>query len=170
MLELVEEGAGGPLTGLNRGRYLLVELPPDASLRAAERVFHELSLLEVTAVVAHPERHALFRREPEALARLVRGGAAAQLTAGSLLGDFGERSRATANVLLELGLVTLVASDAHNLDRRPPRLGSARAHVRRVWGSEAEAGLFDENPRAVLESKPLPWAPVRPRTSLAGGA
>ena len=37
MLELVERGAAGPLTGLNRGRYLLVELPPEAALRRVER-------------------------------------------------------------------------------------------------------------------------------------
>lgn len=170
MLELVERGSSGPLTGLNRGRYLLLELPPDASLRAAERAFHELVLLDVTPVVAHPERHRLFRKDPGELARLVRGGAAAQLTAGSLLGEFGDAARSAARDLLDLGLATLVASDAHDLVRRPPRLAEAREFVRRTWGAEAELGLFEANPRAVLESRPLPWMPVRPRASVAGGA
>ncbi len=167
MLELVERGAAGPLTGLNRGRYLLVELPPEAALRRVERVFHEVALLGVTPVVAHPERHALFRREPEALARLVRGGAAAQVTAGSLLGEFGESSRAAAAELIDLGLIAVVASDAHSLSRRPPRLAAARENVRRRWGSEVERGLFDANPGAILESRPIPWAPFRPRPAIA---
>lgn len=159
MLELAELGGAGPLTGLNRGRYLLVELPADASSRSAEAVFHELCLLGVTPVIAHPERHAAFRREPDALARLVRGGAVTQVTAGSLLGEFGERARTAAEEFFGRGLVALVASDAHNLDRRPPRLKAAREHVRRVWGEEAEEGIFESNPEAVLRSEPLPWAP-----------
>ena len=168
MLDLVERGAAGPLTGLNRGRYLLVELPSEARMRPTEQAFHELSLLGVTPVLAHPERHSLFRREPQALARLVRVGATAQLTAGSLLGDFGQQSQATARELVDLGLIAVVASDAHNLLRRPPRLAAARELVRRRWGSEVEQGLFEANPRAILESRSIPWSPLRPRPAYAG--
>jgi protein-tyrosine phosphatase len=161
MLELVERGSSGPLTGLNRGQYLLVELPPAGPLRTAEAVFHELSILGVTPVVAHPERHPLLRREPAALERLLRFGAVAQLTAGSLLGDFGERAKDSSEELLRRGLVSVVASDAHSLEQRPPRLAAAREHVRRLWGEEVETGLFESNPEAVLASKPMPWAAAR---------
>lgn len=163
MLELVERGSAGPLTGLNRGQYLLVELPPSAPTRTTEAVFHELSILGVTPVVAHPERHPVFRREPRALERLLSLGAVAQLTAGSLLGDFGERAKASSNELLRRGLVSLVASDSHSLELRPPRLAAAREHVRRLWGEEAEQGLFEANPEAVLASRPMPWTPAAER-------
>ncbi len=169
MLELVERGNAGPLTGLNRGHYLLVEFPPSVSTRTTEAIFHELSILGVTPVVAHPERHPVFRREPEALERLLRLGAVAQLTAGSLLGDFGERAKASSEELLRLGLVSLVASDSHSLELRPPRLAAARAHVRRVWGEECEFGLFESNPRAVLASKPIPWVRSPERTAGRAG-
>ncbi len=159
MLPLLERGPDTPLTGLNRGGHLLLELPARVSLRFAESVFHEASLLGVIPVIAHPERHAMFRREPEALARLIRVGALAQITAGSLLGDFGERSRWAAEELVRRGLVAAVASDSHDLDRRPPRMAAARERVRRLWGSEVETGLFESNPEAIVSSRPIPWAP-----------
>lgn len=158
---LLDEGGLGPLTGLNRSRYLLVELPPEASHSSTESVFHEFRVAGLTPVIAHPERHAAFRREPERLERLVSRGALCQLTAGSLLGEFGERAARASEEFFARGLVHFVASDAHNLDRRPPRLAAAREHVRRRWGTEAESGIFDKNPEALVASEPIPWSAER---------
>lgn len=153
---LLDQGLG-PLTGLNRSRYLLLELPPDMAPTSAEPAFHEFGIAGITPVVAHPERHPAFRRNPDALARLVARGALAQVTAGSLLGEFGERAMEAAEEFLRRGLVHFVASDAHNLRRRPPRLADARLDVRRRWGAEVEEGLFDANPAALVASEPIPW-------------
>ncbi|MGH9399594.1 MAG: CpsB/CapC family capsule biosynthesis tyrosine phosphatase, partial [Thermoanaerobaculia bacterium] len=110
----------------------------------------------VTPVVAHPERNLVFARNPERLAELVARGALAQVTAGSLLGDFGKGPMAACEEFLRRGLVHLVASDAHSLDLRPPRLSAARDRVRRDWGREAEERLFEANPEALLKSRPIP--------------
>jgi protein-tyrosine phosphatase len=156
-VELLERGASGPLTTLNRGRYLLLEFLPGPLPQATDAVLHELSLLEITPVVAHPERNRRFSGDPSRLERLVARGAVVQITAGSLLGDFGALPYEACQEFLRRGLVHLVASDAHSTGRRPPRLSAARERVRRDWGSEAEAGLFEANPDALLRSDPLPW-------------
>src|ERR1019366_7253182 len=83
MVELVEKGNAGPLTPLNRSRYLLVELAPGLG-----PAFHELHLLNLVPVVAPPERNLVFARNPDRLESLVSRGAVAQVTAGSLLGEF----------------------------------------------------------------------------------
>jgi protein-tyrosine phosphatase len=165
VLQLVERGRWSPLTRLNRTRYLLLEFPPRDVPASAESAFHELGLLDVTPVIAHPERNAAFAEDPDRLERLVSRGGVVQLTAASLLGDFGQTARLACADFYRRGLVHLVGSDAHSLDRRPPRLAEARALVLREWGQEAEAGLFEENPQALLTSQPLPW---RAR-SIAGG-
>jgi len=157
-LELVERGNWGPLTFLNRTRYLLLEFPPGETPATTGAIFHELSLLEITPVVAHPERNRTFAKNPERLEALVDRGAVVQITAGSLLGDFGNGPLATCQEFFRRGLVDLVASDAHSLDRRPPRLRAARERVRQDWGSQVETGIFDANPRALLRSEPLPWS------------
>ena len=157
MLELVEKGDAGPVTMLNGQNYLLVEFPPGDVPAHAASAFHELRVIGKTPVVAHPERNLVFARNPARLRELVDLGAVAQVTAASLLGDLGSGIRKTAEKLFEAGLLHLVASDAHSLGVRPPRLAAAREWVRREWGVEAEAALFDLNPKAVLAGQPLPW-------------
>jgi protein-tyrosine phosphatase len=156
-LELWDRGAAGPLTGLNRTGYLLTEFRSGIEVETLSRFVYEFSLLGVTLVIAHPERQRDFVRNPGRLAALVERGAIAQLTAGSLLGDFGEVPRRASFELVEQGLAHLVASDAHSLAARPPRLAAARRLFEERWGSEATAGVFTSNPRAVLDGKPIPF-------------
>lgn len=158
ILDLLEKPQGGPLTRLNRSRYLLVEFPPGLVPAGVEGFFHELSLLDVVPLIAHPERNRVFGRQPERLEELVARGAVVQVTAGSLLGEFGKWSQAAAVEFFRRGIVHVIASDAHGVVR-PPRLAPAREWARRQWGAEAEAGLFDANPNAVLRNEPLPFVP-----------
>jgi protein-tyrosine phosphatase len=65
-----------------------------------------------------------FSNDRELLRRLIRGGMAGQLTAGSLAGRFGKEVQRFSWWLLEERLVHLVASDAHSVDRRPPGMAS----------------------------------------------
>jgi protein-tyrosine phosphatase len=80
-------------------------------------------------LLAHPERSAAFQRDPAALGRLVERGALAQLTAGSLVGDFGALPRRIARRMLEAGWVDVLASDGHDPFGRPPDLTVAAAAV-----------------------------------------
>ena len=158
---LFERGAEGPLTGLNRSRYLLVELPATAAPRSIESAFHEL----VPAwAPSRSSRIPSGTRCSAASPRSSRDSSAAarsrRSTAASLLGRFGERAQAASEEFFRRGLVSLVASDAHNLDRRPPSLAAARDKVRRRWGREAEEGLFVSNPAAVVKNESLAWPPV----------
>lgn len=157
VLQLLERGRWSPLTRLHGSRYLLIEFPTRDVPAAAESIFHEMSLLDVTPVIAHPERNFVFAGDPGRLGRLVAKGAVTQVTAGSLLGEFGRAARLACEEFLDRRIVHLVGSDAHSLDRRPPRLREAREHVRRVLGADAEKGLFETNPQALLRSEALPW-------------
>ncbi len=157
LVELIEKGAAGPLTTLAGSRALLVEFPPGWVSPLAAAVFHELRVLGVVPVVAHPERNLVFAQEPGRLAALVERGAVAQVTAASFLGEAGRGALAATETLMRLGLVHLVGSDAHSMLARPPRMAPARERVRRVWGAETEEGLFVANPRALLAGKALPW-------------
>jgi len=159
-LELVERGRWSPLTYLNRTRYLLLEFPPGEMPSNAEAIFHEFSLLDVIPIVAHPERNRLFASDPDRLHALVERGAFVQITAGSLLGDFGTGPFEACEEFFRRGLVHFVASDAHSLDLRPPRLAAARERVRRDWGANAEGGLFEANPEALLRSERVPWSGI----------
>jgi protein-tyrosine phosphatase len=154
--ELWERGADGPLVGLNRQPFLLVELPNYAVPGPVDAVFHELAVMNVTPIVAHPERNAELVKKPERLAAMVERGAWVQITAAAILGEMGRRTQAAIQQFFELGLVHLVASDAHSLDRRPPRLAAARDWVTRNWGAASAAAIFETNPARVVLPAPAP--------------
>jgi protein-tyrosine phosphatase len=151
VLELWDRGNAGPLVGLNRGMALLLEFPSFGVAPQAEWILHELSVMGVQAVIAHPERNAELARNPERLASLVAKGAMTQVTAASLLGEFGRGPLAAAEDFYSRGLVHLVASDAHSLPERPPRLAAARRWAERRWGSAAALEIFETNARAVTQ-------------------
>jgi protein-tyrosine phosphatase len=149
----------GPIVPLGGGRYVLVEFSAHALPPLVDSVFYRAQLDGWTPVIAHPERHAVFQARPEALDALVTRGAKVQLTAGSLTGHFGETARRTAISCLERGAVHFVASDAHSLEKRPPRLAEAWDAVVALAGAETAEAVFKINPKAVVEGLSLPWDP-----------
>jgi protein-tyrosine phosphatase len=161
MLDLREDGAHGPLS-LAGSRYLLLEFGPEAGVSEAADLVHELAVAGWRPVLAHPEFIHWMAAEPAAVAHLVSLGALAQVTAMSLTGDFGRRAQADASRLVDMGLVHFVASDAHDLKRRPPGLRRAWDVIAARWGEEAAGELLAGNPGAVIADQPLP--------SRAGGA
>lgn len=158
LVGLAETTEAGPLTPLAGSRYLLVEFPPGFVPAQAAAAFHELTVMGRVPVIAHPERNLVFAGDLARLGELVEAGGVGQVTAGSLSGEFGRGARKAAERMIELGLAGFVASDAHDLKRRPPRMRVARERVRELFGAEVEAGLFDANPAAVLADRELPWS------------
>lgn len=155
ILALREEDTHGPLP-LAGSRYLLLEFGPEAGLPEAADLVHELSVAGWRPVLAHPELIRWMAADPSGVAHLVSLGALAQVTAMSLTGDFGRRAQADAGRLVEMGLVHFVASDAHDLERRPPGLARAWDAIAERWGEEAAGELLVDNPRAVVAGQPLP--------------
>lgn len=139
--------------------YLLVEFSEFAIPPSADQTLHELQLAGLQPIITHPERNAILRSQPEQLARWVKLGCAAQVTAGALTGSFGPAVQRHAERWIEQGLVHFVASDAHNLRGRPLRLRSAYDAVEGRFGEHVARALFVENPRAAWDGVPLPYVP-----------
>jgi protein-tyrosine phosphatase len=169
MLALREDDAHGPLP-LAGSRYLLLEFGSDAGLPEAADLVHELAVAGWRPVLAHPEFIHWMASDTAAVAHLVSLGALAQVTAMSLTGDFGRRAQADASRLIEMGLVHFVASDAHDVVRRPPGLRRAWDAIAARWGEEAARELLADNPRAVVADRPLPaLAPAGPGEAAGPG-
>jgi len=74
----------------------------------------------------------------------------------SVTGDFGRRPMQDSHRMIEAGLVHFLASDAHDTRRRPPGLRRACLMVEGRWGAGLAQRLTIDNPRAVVENRPLP--------------
>ncbi len=152
--ELAEAGRSGlqPLAG---SRYLLLELDRHGGGPDTENVVHELQVAGWRPILAHPELLPELARDLPLVRRLAGLGARFQVTAMSLTGDFGRRTRRVAAQLVDEGLVSFVASDAHSPTWRPPGLRKVFDEIAASWGEEAARRLTLDNPRAVLEDRPL---------------
>ncbi len=100
--------------------YLLLELPSGTVPAYTTSIINQLQAEGVTPVIAHPERNRGIAEKPERLERLVRAGALAQITAGSVAGSFGKNIQKLSFQLMEANLIHFYGSDAHNTTVRPP--------------------------------------------------
>ena len=144
---------------INQKDYLLVEFNEFSIPPAMDQMLHHLQLAGLRPIVTHPERNGILRAQPERLARWVRVGCHAQVTAGSLLGFFGPGAKSDSINWIAQGLVHFVSSDAHNTKSRPLILSPAFDFVRAQFGDDTAQALFAENPLAAFEGNALPYVP-----------
>ncbi len=134
-------------------KYLFVELPLGEFPSFAERILFSLLIEGLCPILAHPERSLRKDGDFERIRKLKDSGILIQLNAGSLLGNFSRKIEREARRLLEDGLVDLVSSDAHDLNRRPITvMAEALKRVKNDLGEERAAELFQENPKKILQA------------------
>jgi protein-tyrosine phosphatase len=150
---------------LGGGPTILLECPFAPVGSAMELMVADVRRRGFGVLLAHPERSPTFQREPARLERLIELGANAQVTVGSLAGDFGGTVEGVAAQMLEAGLVHVIASDAHDPLRRRPDLHLADAALRERYGDVEEqlAWMTQAAPTAILAGRPLPERPPLPR-------
>jgi protein-tyrosine phosphatase len=140
---------------LNGSRYVLVELPFQALPLYLEQTLFALQADGRIPVIAHPERNVQVQREPEKLFDWVTRGALVQMSAASLAGGYGRAATRVCRLAIGHHLCHAVASDAHDPVTRPPTLQPAFAHLSADYGPAVATALLDEQPRAIVEDRPL---------------
>ena len=148
-MELMISQAEGNLPFLGRWqdkKVLLLEFPHGEIPFGAERLTGWLLQRNVIPMIAHPERNKGVMSCPRKLKPFLEQGCLLQVTAGAVAGHFGEPARLIAHALLEYGLVTILASDAHNIQHRPPALAEGMQHAARIVGDIQAERLVIDNP------------------------
>jgi len=150
-------------TANEAGKYVLLELEFERVPSYFSQLLFDYRLNGITPIVAHPERNVGVLKNPEHALDFVRQGALLQLTTGSLLGELGEAFEQCSLALLEAGLVSIVASDAHNVTTRRytnwpatyERLKEIENQSDGSVGSVRADDLATNNPLAVCLGKPI---------------
>jgi protein-tyrosine phosphatase len=149
---------------LNDSRYLLLEPPHHVLPPRLEELIFGLQAAGYVPILTHPERLSWIEGHYDLLERLVYSSTTLmQITAGSLLGHFGRRPRYWAERMLDDGLCHLLATDAHNTERRPPRMAEARALVAQRLGEDEAANLVLRRPQGILNDLNPAGLPVLPQ-------
>jgi len=143
--------------------YMLVELSNYSIPQHITDCFTQLGDRGITAIITHPERNPILRENLQRVLEWAEQGCVIQMTGSALTGFWGERVHRAAHWLLEHDAVHVLATDAHDTEKRMPVLSIARDAASEICGQEIADALVEANPAAIIHSQPLPYFP-RPVT------
>jgi protein-tyrosine phosphatase len=141
-----------PFLGDWEGRKaMLLELPHGEVPFGAERMTQWLLGQGVMPIIAHPERNKGIMQQPARLRPFLQQGCLLQITAGSIAGLFGDQARRLSHHLLKERVVSVIASDAHNLRHRPPDLKRGLSIASKILGEREAKHLVLDTPWAISQ-------------------
>lgn len=143
-----------PFIGKWQGKdVLLLELPHSHIPAGTEQLINWLNKNNIIPMIAHPERNRDIIADISRLSRIPTSSCLYQITAASLCGDFGEVPQRISEQLLTDNKVTIIASDAHSIKRRPPKLSQAKKIVEELVGLERAEMLLYKTPKLISDCK-----------------
>jgi len=150
--DIIEKLKNQAIMTINKTNYLLLEFPADQIPNQTEEILFRIQIMGITPIFSHVERNLEFQRKPDSLVNLIQKGALAQLTAASLCGIFGSKTKKFAQELLTNGLIHCIASDAHSDSERGrnPILSKALKEASKIIGHQAALNLVHSNPQKII--------------------
>jgi len=142
----------GHIPTLAGSRYFLFEPPHHVVPPRLHDFVFGLVTGGYVPILTHPERVSWIDSQYDLIKQLAVSGVLIQLTAGSIMGQFGRRAKYWSERLLSDGMVDLLATDAHDVTNRRPLLAAAREAVSRRFGDEMATRLVATNPLCVLQN------------------
>ncbi|MGF9964005.1 tyrosine-protein phosphatase [Bacillus rhizoplanae] len=153
--EMLQDYENNKIVTLNEtNKYILIEFPSNHVPRYAEQMLYELRMKGLIPIIVHPERNAELIEHPDKLYNFVNKGALTQVTAGSLLGNFGKKIKKFSLQLIEHNLTHMIASDAHNTTTRSFHLQAGYDVIEKEFGTSTLMN-FKENPYLFISGKSI---------------
>ncbi len=148
-IQWLDEGKTLTMAG---SRYVLLEFGYTMDKRMIYEGVSNVVRAGYTPIIAHVERYTGLEYKVKNVADLLEMGALIQINAGSVGYGFS-KERSFARKLLRDHMVHFVATDAHDTDKRAPRLAKAAEHIRKHFGEEYLQTILCDNPANVIWSK-----------------
>ncbi|MED3988998.1 CpsB/CapC family capsule biosynthesis tyrosine phosphatase [Priestia aryabhattai] len=133
-------------------KYMFLHIPQDVEIEVLENIAYELQLKGIVPVLNEPESHSLFVENPPHLYKLVKNGAVVQLSAQSVLGGNGGKSKKAAYQFIDHGLAHVVASGVNRENYQQYGLQKAYSAVSKKYGN-SKLYHFMENAEAIASGK-----------------
>lgn len=133
-----------------KSSYVLVEFSETHSRDFMRERLYQLRSNGYTPIVAHAERYNCIRKNPGFVEDLVEMGVKIQVNADSILGKAGGKVKKFCLLLMKSNLLHYIGSDAHDLKRRPPRMGDCAKYVAKKMGHNYVEQIFVKNPSQII--------------------
>ncbi len=149
-LELLLEDQLPFLGTVDGYRILLLEFPHQSVPVGSVQFVEKLMQMKVRPLIAHPERNKGVMASVDRLLPFLEMGCWLQLTSGSIAGRFGDQARSTAINLLERNWGYVIATDAHNVEHRPPLLREGFKAAADIVGETLAWKMVCERPARII--------------------
>ena len=150
LLYYIEEKEGATL---NNSDYVLVELPMREYPQYVESVLFDLQLKGYKPIIAHPERYAVFREDPNRLGKLISKGIYTQMNFPSIAGQYGKEVQKASNIFLEHNLIHMMGTDSHSNRRRSPKVKEAIGLLKKIVGEEEFKKMTSTRPEHIIRNE-----------------
>jgi len=117
-----------------------------------ETVIQHLLQNGLTPIISHPERLSWINEKYHSLRSLVNDGAWIQLTADSFTGYFGRKAQYWSERFLSEGIIHVIASEAHSVERRPPVLSEAKQILQANLSADEVNKIMVTRPQLILDN------------------
>jgi protein-tyrosine phosphatase len=151
-IEHIDQNVFIPLN--HETKYILIELPSSHIPSYAAEILFELSLRNYIPIIAHPERNSEILANPDVLYDFIVMGSLTQITASSVIGNFGKKIMNFSHDLIKANMAHFIASDAHNITSRGFHLNKAYETVQIQYGLDTRYYL-QENAELVMQGKSI---------------
>ena len=144
----------GEILPIHNSRYVLFEPPHNLMPQRMNDLLFHVIVAGYVPVLTHPERLKWIEQNYALLGQLAKAGVWMQITAGSLTGRFGKRPQYWAKRMLADGIVSILATDAHNTRSRPPLLAEGFEVAKAEVGLDEAMNLVVSRPECILDDLP----------------
>lgn len=152
LLEELRDGMAGTMAG---SHYVLVEFSPLESYDYIRNGLYSLLMGGYSPIAAHVERYQNVCAKGYRIEELIEMGCYIQVNAGSIMGNFGAKTKRIAKKMLKQHQVHFVATDAHDLGKRAPYLSDCADYISKKYGEDYAAKLLYENPLCVIQDEDI---------------
>ncbi len=151
---------------IEKTNYLLLELPTDYKPLGLEEFLYELQIKGITPIIAHVERYRYAMQNMDLVYDWVSNGCLIQVNAGSIVNS--KTMRKNILKLINSNLVHVIATDAHNTDRRKPLMDEAMKILKKKV-SIAKMAELRKNSVDIFDGKSIDIKDIKkPKKSILG--
>jgi len=153
ILKLIKKGQ---ITTINSSKYFLFELPISNNYKGLDEFIFEAKNRGLTPILAHPERYAIFKKNPKKLFDLVENGVLLQCNIGSFFNKYNKDAKKLVTLLIKHKAVSFIASDTHSArDNLYERKNELIKTLKKYLTDKEIDTLLIENPRRVLNKEKI---------------
>lgn len=150
MIKYMEDGKASTM---NDTSYVLFEMPLHEEPENLYEMINQMQQYKIVPILAHPERYEYIQKDPELIYDLIEKGVLMQADYGSIIGQYGEKTKIMVKKLFENNMIHMLGSNVHRQETVYPRIPECLEKIEEIVGKEILEKLTTTNPKSVLTNK-----------------